>query len=99
MPKWRHDNAHAERRIVELDLLAWESQRARQRRAREGERREREAAALRAVPWAELTPAELAFRFVVERADRSPYREIYAAWCAEARAAFAARCAGGHTKV
>lgn len=99
MPKWSHENPHVERLIVELDLTAWESQRARQRREGEAARRERQAAALHAVPWAELTPGELAFRWVAERSDRSPYREIYAEWCAEARAAFAARRAGGHTKV
>lgn len=99
MPKWTHENRHAERMIVELDLAEWESQRARGRREADAARRERELATRRAVPWAELSPAELAFRWVVERADRSPWREMYAEWCVEARAAFAARRAGGHTKV
>ncbi len=97
MPKWTHENPHVERLIVELDLPCWESQRARGEREAEAARRERVLAALRAVPWAELSTAELAFRWVVERSDRSPCREIYAQWCADARAAFAARRAGGHT--
>ncbi len=94
MPKWTHDNPRVERLIVELDLAAWESRRERERRARDTARREREAEALRAVPWEDLSPAELAFRWVLEHD-----RERYAQWCAEARAAFAARTAGGHERL
>lgn len=92
MPKWRHVNPHAEALIDSLDLPSWESAAVRLRREREAARRERESAALRAVNWEGLSPAELAFRWVLEHD-----RERYAQWCAEARAAFFARKAGGHS--
>ena len=84
MPKWSHENRHAERAIVELDLQSWESQRARAKRERETARREQERVALAGVPWEDLSPAELAFRWMLEHD-----RERYAAWCAETRAAAA----------
>lgn len=91
MPKWRHDNPHAEAQIEALDLRSWESVARRLKREREGERRERALAALRGVPWETLSPAELAFRWMLEHD-----RERYALWCAEVRAAVLARKAGGH---
>jgi hypothetical protein len=93
VPKPRHDNPHAERLIVELDLPAWISQRTRAREAGDAARRERELAALRAYPWAEMTPAELAFVWCWQR---DPQR--YAQWCAEARSAFQRKNRGGHTE-
>ena len=97
MPKPRHDNPHAERLIVELDLLAWESQRAKQRKAADAARRDRELAALRAVPWEDLSPAELAFRWMLSH-HQFERDDAYAQWCAEARAAFQRRNRGGHTE-
>lgn len=77
--------------IDSLDLRSWESVSQRLRREREAARRARELDALRAVDWESLSPAELAFRWVLEHD-----RERYAQWCAEGRAAFFARKAGGH---
>jgi len=97
MPKWSHEQRHVERLIVEHDLTAWQSRRARARAAADAFRRERELAALRAVPWEDLSPAELAFRWLLSH-HQFERDDAYAQWCAEARAAFQRRNRAGHTE-
>jgi hypothetical protein len=69
VPKPRHDNPHAERQIEARDLPRWQSSIERLEAAREAERRERLHRELRHVDWESLSPAELAFRWFVDRRE------------------------------
>lgn len=87
MPKPRHDNPYAERRIVELDLPRWQSRRELDALATERGRRERLFAELSGVAWESLSPAELAFRYML-RAAGSPLDSLrgeLTRWCAAVR--------------
>ena len=87
MPKPRHDNPRAERLIVEYSLQRWRSQRELAREAAKRARVEKLAAELRSVPWDDLTPAELAFRFVLQAADVPGHsaQHEWSRWCAAVR--------------
>ena len=80
----RHDNPHAEKRIRELDLPRWHSLVELAAEQAEAEREAKRAAERAAVPWADLSPAELAFRWMLA------HPREYAAWAHETREAWKA---------
>ncbi len=81
----RHDNPHAEKRIRELDLPRWHSLVELAAERAEAEREARRAAERAAVPWSDLSPAELAFRWMLA------HPRDYAVWAHETREAWNAR--------
>lgn len=82
MPKPRHDNPHAERQIEAFDLPSWQSAADRLAAAREAERRERLRTELRKVDWESLSPAELAFRWFLDRYESD---STYCEWAHSVR--------------
>lgn len=92
--KWRHDNPHAERQIEAFDLPRWLSRRELAGLAEREALAAKRAAELLAVDWAALSPAELAFRWLLEHPSE------YAAWAHETREAWKTRReATGHKSV
>jgi hypothetical protein len=91
----RHDNPYAERRIRELGLRERPTRADLEREARRAARIAKRAAELAAVDWAALSPAELAFRWMLDR-YKSERPCDYATWAAEARESWKQRREGGH---
>ncbi len=75
--RFRHESPHAEKQIRRYQLPRWLSALERAAAEREAERVARRAAELALVDWGDLSPAELAFRWLL--AHPSEYR----AWVAE----------------
>lgn len=95
MPAGRHENRYAERRIRELGLPGRPTRSELEREARREAAKAKRAAALHAVDWAALSPAELAFRWMLDR-YRSEQPCEYAEWARDARAAWKQRRDAGH---
>jgi len=72
--RFRHDNPHAEKQIRRYQLPRWLSAIERASAEREAERAAKRAAELALVDWGDLSPAELAFRWLLAHPDK------FAAW-------------------
>jgi hypothetical protein len=81
----RHDNPHAEKRIRELRLPRWQSMIELAAEQAEAEREAKRAAERASVPWHDLSPAELAFRWMLMHPRQ------YAAWAHQTREDWKAR--------
>lgn len=95
MPRGRHENPYAERRIRELGLPGRPTRSELEQDARREAARAKRAAALHAIDWAGMSPAELAFRWMLER-YRADKPCDYAEWARETRIAWKQRRDGGH---
>jgi hypothetical protein len=83
--KFRHESPHAEQRIRELALPGWETASDREAKRRADASRAKRQAELASVDWAGLSPAELAFRWMLDR-WRPDKRSDYGDWAAAVRA-------------
>lgn len=88
--KFRHENPFAESRIRSLDLPRWQSASELEAERRATAARAKRAAELAAVNWSELSPAELAFRWLLDR-YRPDKQSAYADWAAGVRSEWLAR--------
>jgi hypothetical protein len=98
VPKPRHDNPHAERQIEALDLPCWQSAAEVEAAERQAAALERQRVELRKVDWESLSPAELAFRWFLDRRESDGrYRrwahEVLEAWKTRQNEVATATCA------